>query len=161
MGEITIPSNGALDETLHSAFKDITALKLKASSTDLFRVGVDVFVSKTGGLLYLVTALVDYLVKRRAGLGPLFIFQDGRPLTRTRFVENVKAALTSTGVDSTPYSGHSFRAGQLQPQQAGESGRPQSRYWVSGRVRHTAGPVAFYHFINRVNTVIEYNMQMT
>ncbi len=68
------------------------------------------FVGKTGEPLCPVTALVDYLVKRKAGLGPLFIFQDGRPLTRKRFVENVRAALTSTGVDSTPYPGHSFRS---------------------------------------------------
>ncbi len=33
-----------------------------------------------------------------------FIFQDGRPLTRTRFVESVRAALTSAGVDSTGIS---------------------------------------------------------
>ncbi len=77
---------------------------------DPFRVGVDVFVGKTGGQLCPVTALVDYLVTRRAGPGPLFVFQDERPLTRTRFVENVRAALTSAGVDSIPYSGHSFHS---------------------------------------------------
>ncbi len=140
--EITIPSDGAFDETRHLAFKDIALdqlnyrivarVKLKASKTDPFWVGVDVFVGKTGGVLCPVTAMVDYLVTRRPGPGPLFIFQDGRLLTRTRFVENVRAALTSAGVDSTPYSG------QLQLQRAGESGMPQSRCWVGGRVRHTS-----------------------
>ena len=62
-------------------------VKLKASKTDPFRVGVDMFVGKTGGPLCPVTDMVDYLVARRAGPDPIFIFQDGRPLTRTRFVE--------------------------------------------------------------------------
>ena len=47
-----------------------------------------------------------YLVVRGSGAGPLFRFSDGRPLTRARFVEQVKKALMEAGVDSSPYSGH-------------------------------------------------------
>ncbi len=39
------------------------------------------------------------------------MFSDGRPLTRARFVTEVKMALTRAGVDSSGYSGHSFRSG--------------------------------------------------
>ena len=38
-------------------------------------------------------------------------FADSRPLTRPRFVTEVKQVLTGAGVDSTCYSGHSFRSG--------------------------------------------------
>lgn len=51
------------------------------------------------------------MIARKPGPGPLFIFQDGKPLTRPRFVTEVKEALTQAGVDSTCYSGHSFRSG--------------------------------------------------
>ena len=43
---------------------------------------------------------------------PLLTFNDGRPLTRSMFVEAVKRAFLDTaGVDSSQYSGHSFRSG--------------------------------------------------
>ena len=38
---------------------------------------------------------------RGAGLGPLFVFTDGKPLTRTTFVARVKQALEEAGVDQT------------------------------------------------------------
>ena len=41
--------------------------------------------------------------------GPFFA--DGRLLTRRRFVEAVKGALTAAGVDERRYNGHSFRIG--------------------------------------------------
>ena len=56
-------------------------------------------------------AMMDYLVTRGAGPGPLFIFQDRKPLTRAILVERVRAALTTAGVDGAPFSGHSFRSG--------------------------------------------------
>ena len=39
------------------------------------------------------------------------MFQDRKPLTRSRFVVEVKKALDRSGVDSSRYSGHSFRSG--------------------------------------------------
>ncbi len=51
------------------------------------------------------------MTTRGSDSGPLFIFSDGTPLTQAQFVENVKTALEAAGVDSSPYSGHSFRSG--------------------------------------------------
>ncbi len=110
-GEITIPSDTAYDEGAHLNFNDVAVdglenpkmlrLRIKA---DPFRVGVDIFVGRTGTPLCPVEALLIYM-------GPLFRFRDGRPLTRTRFVAKVKGALTTAGVDQAGYSGHSFRIG--------------------------------------------------
>ena len=50
------------------------------------------------------------MVQRGPGPGPLFKFQDGKPLTSQRFVARVREALTSVGVDSSAYSGHTFRS---------------------------------------------------
>ena len=41
----------------------------------------------------------------------LFVFEDGRFLTRQRFVKEVREALGKAGVDCTKYCGHSFRVG--------------------------------------------------
>ena len=43
--------------------------------------------------------------------GPLFVFEDGRFLTRQHFVDAVREALGKAGVDQTKYCGHSFRIG--------------------------------------------------
>jgi hypothetical protein len=39
------------------------------------------------------------------------MLENRAPLTRERFVKMTKANLTAAGVDSTGYSGHSFRIG--------------------------------------------------
>ena len=51
------------------------------------------------------------MVRRGSEAGPFFLFADGSFLTRDRFVQEVRAALTCAGVDSSLYSGHSFRIG--------------------------------------------------
>ena len=120
-GEITVRSDSAFDETRHLTFEDVavdqltnpTTLRvgLKVSKTDPFRTGVDIFVGRTGCTLCPVMAMMDCLVTRGAGPGPLFIFQDRKPLTRERLVEWVRAALTSAGVDGAPFLGHNFCSG--------------------------------------------------
>ena len=86
-------------------------VRIKASKTDPFRRGVNVFVGRSSCPLCPVAAMIDYVVIRGPGPGPLFRFHDNKPLTRSRFVEQVKAALTKAGIDSSHYSGHSFRSG--------------------------------------------------
>ena len=75
------------------------------------RVGVDIFVGKTGNQLCPVTAVLSYMVARGPGEGPFFRFDDGKPLTRPRFVTRIKEALTTVGLDCSAYSSHSFRSG--------------------------------------------------
>lgn len=120
-GEITVPSDSAFDEGAHLAFNDVTAdrldnpqslrVRIKASKTDPFRVGVDVFVERTGKELCPVASILAYLSLRGQGPGPLFRFRDGKPLTRPRLVFKLREALQAAGIDCAAYSGHSFRAG--------------------------------------------------
>ena len=120
-GEITIPSDLAFNEGAHLCFNDVSVnnvhcpqiirVHLKASKTDPFRVGIDIFVGKTENELCPVTAVLSYMVARGDGPGPFFRFQDGKPLTRARFASKVKETLTVAGVDCVAYSGHSFRSG--------------------------------------------------
>lgn len=120
-GELTIPSAASYDEGTHLSFRDVAVdcihnprilrVYLKASKTDPFRVGVNIYVGRTGNILCPVTAVLHYMVARGQGTGPFFRFEDGAPLTRMKFVDKVKEALSQAGVDCTAYSGHSFRIG--------------------------------------------------
>ncbi len=121
-GEITVPSENLFDEGAHPMFDEIQIdclsnskhLKVivKASKTDQYRVGTEVFVSKTSNQLCPVAAVLTYImVKKGKGPGPFFKWQNGKPLTRVRFVTEVKQALTKAGADACLYAGHSFRRG--------------------------------------------------
>ena len=51
------------------------------------------------------------IVQRGPKEGPLFMFKDGRFLTRQRLVDALKEALQEAGIDQAKYSGHSLRIG--------------------------------------------------
>ena len=121
-GEITLKSKESFDPTYHLSLEDLAAdslsdpsfiqLTLKGSKTDPFRRGVAITVGKTGDALCPVKALCSYLSLRGEREGPLFIHEDGSPLTRSYFVEGIREALKRLGHhDVNQYAGHSFRAG--------------------------------------------------
>ena len=92
------------------SFEQSPAL-LRFSKTDPGGSGVSVVLGATGGALCPVQALANYLAVRSGSPGPLFIWPDGRPVSREGFVALVRAALSSSGMDPVRYSGHSFRIG--------------------------------------------------
>ena len=108
-------------EGAHLTFNDIKIIniqnpqalqvRIKASKTDPFRQGVLVCVGRTNKPLCPVAAMLAYMVRQGRGQGPFFKFQDGRPLTRPRFVAEFRTAVAAAGIDPKPYSGHSFRIG--------------------------------------------------
>ena len=120
-GEMTVRSNQSYDKAVHLSVADIAVddatspsvlqVRIKESKTDPFRKGVCLFLGRTGSALCPVAAVVDYLCQRGMSPGPLFVFEDGRFLTRQRFVDAVIEALERAGVDQTKYCGHSFRIG--------------------------------------------------
>ena len=120
-GELTVPAEGEFDEAAHLGVRDVMVnswedpqwlkIRLRASKTDPFRQGVDIYVGMVKGPLCPVAAVLAYLVGRGLQQGPLFLLEDGKGLTRARFVLEVKAALEEAGMDETKYSGHSFRIG--------------------------------------------------
>ena len=121
VGELTSPDDASYDPSVHLSFADIAVddparpsfvrVAIKQSKTDPFRRGVDLFLGRTGNDLCPVGAILNFLVARGPQSGPLFAFADGRLLTRRRFVEAVKGALTAAGIDERRYNGHSFRIG--------------------------------------------------
>ena len=120
-GEITVQSAGAFDPKVHLAWGDVSVdgtvppskirVFLKRSKTDQFGRGVEVFVGATGDALCPVQATVTYSSRRGASPGPFFRTDGGVPLSKARFVDGVRSALTEAGIATQGYSGHSFRIG--------------------------------------------------
>ena len=120
-GEAVAPSERSYDPKHHLCFEDICIddpkfpawiqVIIKASKTDPFRQGVTLHLGRTGADLCPVVAVLEYMVARGSKAGPLFMWQDGRYLTRTSFVKAVRAALTVAGFKAADFAGHSFRIG--------------------------------------------------
>ena len=119
-GEVCVPADCSFDEGAHLAFANVSVdsllnpssmrIRIKASKTDPFRQGVDIFVGQMGKVLCPVSAMLAYLEAQDNHPGPLFMFQDGKLLTRRQFVSGIQGALSTVGIDPSPYSGHSFRS---------------------------------------------------
>ena len=120
-GEITVPSEDSYDPGAHLNFEDVAIdsptvptvmrVRLKASKTDPYRKGVDVFVGSTNSDLCPVAAMLAFLAVRGSKTGFLFMLKDGRHLTKSLFIAQVRMAMMAAGIDWKKYSGHSFRIG--------------------------------------------------
>ena len=95
----------------NAASPSVISLNIKCSKTDQGRVGCQVVLDKTGDDLCPIEALLDYLARWGDKPGELFQWQDQTPLSKTRFVEAVRQALTAVHLPVQDYAGHSFRIG--------------------------------------------------
>ena len=117
-GEFTCPCLGAYSPTMLSP-TDIQvdsyvnpqclALHLRQSKTDPFGAGVTLYLGRTEDVLCPVTSVLAYFTIRQETPDPLFIFRDGTPLSCTHFVAAVRQVLQVAGVDTSFYTGHSFK----------------------------------------------------
>ena len=81
---MTAPSNTTYDASVHLSISDIAVdnskapavvrVTIKASKTDPFRKGVELYLGKTGTTVCPVTAMVSYLCIRGMSSGALFLF---------------------------------------------------------------------------------------
>ena len=119
--EFLVPDGTKFDPNIHLSVadveftqgpeQDIFLIHIKVAKTDQFRKGTTVALGSTKTDLCPVAALLDYLDKRGAGPGPLFLGADSIPLHRQAFVREVQKALCTVGIDGTLFNGHSFRIG--------------------------------------------------
>ncbi|CAG2203787.1 unnamed protein product [Mytilus edulis] len=120
-GEFTVDSCGNFDPAFNLCISDITILsdsihlKLKISKTDPFRQGVTIKLFETGTEICPYRICCLYMNSRfqrnPSPETPLFVDLTGAAVTRAKFLSLFKHALDSLGIDSTYYSGHSFRIG--------------------------------------------------
>lgn len=118
-GEVTVPSDASYDSSVHLNIADIAVdntanpsmvkIEIKASKTNQFRRGVDIFLGRAYNQLCPVEALMAYVARRGQDPGLLFRFEDHWLLTKDCFVAKVQEALSSVGINAKAYSRHSFR----------------------------------------------------
>ena len=145
-GKVTVPSEASYDSSVHLNMADIAIdntespstvkIRIKASKTDQFRKGVDIYLGRTHNPLCPVKALLAYIAKRGKEQGMLFRFEDGQLLTKERFVMRVREALSQAGINAKLYSGHSFRIGAAT--MAGRKGLSSEMIQTLGRWESSA-----------------------
>ena len=109
----------------HLGPQDITAdsiintsimyIRIKASKTDPFRLGVTIAVGKTTDQVCAIKAMLPNLVIRGPCETSLFWFTSGSFLSLQRFVDEVRRVLSAAGINAALYSGHSFCIGAFCP----------------------------------------------
>ena len=144
--EFTVPSDLEYDAEVHLGRGNLAMddpgspsfvrVCIKQSKTDPFRQGVYLYVGRTGTELCPVAALLHYLCVRGPREGPLFRFEDGRPLIRPRLVAAMRLALAKAGINQTDYCSHSFRIGAATT--AAEKGIEDSVIKTLGRWKSAA-----------------------
>ena len=113
--------NIQVDSHDHPSYLRIVLWQCK---TDLFGAGVSLFVGATGDTLCPVTAVLSYLSVRPNRPGPLFMYQDGRPLSQVDLVAAICQVLAADGLDVSRFNGHSFQIGTATT--AAQVGIPES-----------------------------------
>ena len=114
----------------------VLAIQLKKSKSDPFRKGVKIVLGRTQNELCPVSALLSYLQRRGQKPGPLFLWNDGRALTRESFVKAVRGALRKANLPADQFAGHSFRIGAATT--AATMGLEDSLIQTLGRWKSTA-----------------------
>ena len=87
------------------------SVHLRHSKTDIFGMGATVHLGLVDGPVCPAKALLTYLALQGPAPGPLFLFQNGSPLSRLDLVKAVQSALESQGMDVARFNSHSFWIG--------------------------------------------------
>ena len=114
----------------------VLIITLRQSKTDPFGSGAKLYVGRSGDAICPVSAMLAYLAVRPHIPGPLFILQDGTPLSRVTLVSHLREAITNVGLDATNFSGHNFRIGAASA--AAKAGFSDSFIQSRGRWRSSA-----------------------
>lgn len=89
----------------------VLTVLLRHSKTDPFGAGVYIHLGRTDEVLCPVSSVLSYLAIRPGSGGPLFIFKNGTPLSKSLLVKHLREALQKAGISTENYNGHSFRIG--------------------------------------------------
>ena len=121
VSEFTVPTQDQYDQSCHLSLGDISLdnrdnprllrVHIKQSKTDPFRRGVEIYLGATNDSICPLKGILPYLALRGKREGPLFIFPDGRGLTRQLFSSMLGDLLNELNMDTKHYNTHSFRIG--------------------------------------------------
>ena len=118
--EFTVPNLASFSPPLPMGVVDISVdsdshpdclrVRIKASKTDPFRKGCFIHIGKGSFPLCALQVVMAYLVVCGNSGRPLFLFQDGRPLSRALLTGWLRQILARAGVPGN-FSSRSFRIG--------------------------------------------------
>ena len=121
--EFTVPGDNLFDESTHLSFNSISfdnrdnpnrlKLIIKQSKTDPFCRGVNIYLGATSNIIKFcpLRGILPYLVLRGNRPGPLFMFEDGKSLTRHRLSIELNNILQKLHLDKHLCNTHSFCIG--------------------------------------------------
>ena len=145
-GETTVEDENKYDPSVHLSFSDVAvdnaespnmiSLNIKRSKTDQEAVGVRVIIGRTDDDLCPVSALLTYLKRRGSTPGALFQWDNRIPLSKTKFVDATRQALSAANLPAKDYAGHSFRIGAATT--AATAGLEDSTIQTLGRWKSTS-----------------------
>ena len=90
----------------NAACPQTISIKIKRSKTDQEGRGVRVVVGKTANDLCPVVALMNYLALRGSNPGSSFMWEVSLPLTKSRFVSEVRKALSAANLPAANFAGY-------------------------------------------------------
>ena len=141
----TVPSLASFSPSVHLGVQDLALdsstapscirVTIKASKTDPFRKGCSIHIGLGKYPLCAVHASLAYLAIRGDGPGPLFLCQNGQPLSRTLLTNWLRQIMASAGISGN-FSSHSFRIGAATV--AGRNGIPDHLIQELGRWKSSA-----------------------
>ena len=143
--EFTVPSLSAFDPSRHLTVRDVAVdvplnsfclqICIKASKTNLFRKGCNILIAPGSPPLCAVQAVVSFLERHGNRSGPLFLFENGLPLSHSLLTDRLRAILLSAGLPGN-FSSHSFPIGAATS--AAGAGIPDHLIQVLGRWKSDA-----------------------
>ena len=118
--EFTVPSLASFSPLLHLGVQDIAVdypsvsacmhVKIKGSKTDPFKKGAFIHIGLGQPPLCTVHSVMTYLASRGNLPGPLFLFQNGQPLSCALLTDWLWQILASANIPGN-FSSHSFHIG--------------------------------------------------
>ena len=103
LGELLLPAGTAFDSTRHLGWGDMAVddpqsptmvrFRLKQSKLDQFGRGANIVLGRTGLELCPVAAVLSYVAVRGTRQGPFFIARTGKPLTKSKFITDLREIL--------------------------------------------------------------------
>ena len=138
--EFMVPSWACFSSLVHLAVQDVAVdsslaptclrLTIKASKTDPFRKGCAVHIGHGKYPLCALQSMMSYLAILGGRHGPLFLLQNGRPLSRDLITSWLRQIMAAAGVSGN-FSSHSFRIGTAT--KAARNGVPDHLIQALGR----------------------------
>ena len=143
--EFTVPSLSAYNASVHLSVSDVSVdvphdpsclqVLIKASKTYPFRKGCNILIGLGSPPLCAVQAVISYLACCGHHPGPLFLLENGLPLTRSLVTDRLRAIVLSAGLPGD-FSSHSFRIGAATS--AARAGVPDHLIQVLGQWKSDA-----------------------